>query len=141
MVKCTLHILCHGLTETVKPPAARMLQFRNLAYMQGVTTKWADDSERQRKDLQSVWVSYRYMQRKLVLVLSLGKKKSTGHWYTHFCVWPFMENFSFCGHFPCGLKFCRCTKRKPMITFLSFHKLQIKLYQLTMNLYSWSPLV
>ena len=52
MVKCTLHTyVCHGLMETVKPPTTRMLQFRSLAYMEGVTTKWADESERQKKDL------------------------------------------------------------------------------------------
>ena len=32
VLKCTVHILCHGLVETVKPPTARMLQFRSLAY-------------------------------------------------------------------------------------------------------------
>ena len=50
-----------------------------------MTTKWADESERQRKDLQSVWISSKYMQRKLVLVLSLGKEKSTAGTLTSVC--------------------------------------------------------
>ena len=86
---------------------------------------WPQSGQMSLKDKKKIYSQFGFLlvYAKETCVGALIRKKEVNWWYTHFFVWPFIENFSFCGHFPCGLKFCRCTKRKPMITFLKFHKL------------------